>query len=167
MARFIHLTDERLARRIEKTGIKPAAVGRAQTRYVFATPVLAEFAISHQWLRELKRRGIRTIAAVQFRIPDLEPALVGRYGKQHLETTAAGAVKVVRDHVSQGSGLGLQVMIARKIAPAEITKVYTPPQVAGWRYFPEAHGRAPCGCDYCLLRGEIKSRKIREAYKLK
>ncbi len=64
MARFIHLTDERLARRIEKTGIEPAAVGRAQTKYVFATP-------------------------------------------------------------------------------------------------------APCSCDYCLLRGEIKSRTIREAYKLK
>ncbi len=164
MARFIHLTDERLVRRIEKTGIKPAAVGGTDTKYVFATPVLPEFAISHQWLRELKRRGIRTIAAVQFRIPDREPALVGRFGKRQLETTAAGAVRVVREHVAQSSGLGLQVMIARKIAPAEISKIYMPPQVAGWRYFPGAHGRAPCGCDYCLLRGEIKSRKIREAY---
>jgi hypothetical protein len=117
--------------------------------------------ISHQWLRELKNRGIRTIAAIQFKIPDDEPVKVGRFGTDPMDTTAAGSVRVFMEHES---GLGLQVMIPRKILPKEITRTYLPPQLVGWRYYPEAHGKPPfCGCEYCQ-RGMIKSRKIREKY---
>jgi hypothetical protein len=161
MAQFIHLSDERLLRRIEKNGIKPSELWNSKTRYVYATPVLRNFMISHQWLRELKNRGIRTIAAIQFKIPDDEPVKVGRFGTDPMDTTAAGSVRVFMEHES---GLGLQVMIPRKILPKEITRTYLPPQLVGWRYYPEAHGKPPfCGCEYCQ-RGMIKSRKIREKY---
>ncbi|WP_199226849.1 hypothetical protein [Opitutus sp. ER46] len=153
------MTDERLAKRIAKTGIKPSEIWNGE-EYVFATPVLENFMVSHQWVRELKRRGIRTIAAVQFRIPDEEQVRVGHYGQEPLDTTAVGAIRVFREHTS---GLGLQVMIPRKITSSEIMRVYTPSQGVGWRYYPEAKGRKPCGCEACQ-RGEIKSRRIREAY---
>ena len=160
MAQFIHLADERLIGRIKKTGIKPHTVWRLKTKHVFATPVLKDFMVSHQWLRELKRRGIRTIAAVQFRIPDGDPVRVGHYGQDHLETTAAEAVQVFRQH---HSGLGLEVLIPRKIEPDEVTRIYVPTQLVGWRFYPAAKGQKPCGCPYCA-RGEINSRKRREAY---
>jgi hypothetical protein len=160
MAQFIHLTDERLARRIEKTGVKPSKNWNSTAKYVFATPVLKDFMVSHQWLRELKRWGVRTIAAVQFRIPDDEPVRVGHFGQDALETTAVGAVRVFRQHQS---GLGLEVMISRRIQPEELVRIYVPTQIVGWRFSPTAKGRKPCGCPYCA-RGEIKSRKRREAY---
>jgi hypothetical protein len=162
MAQFIHLSDERLIRRIAKSGIKPSELWDTGKRYVYATPVLKDFMISHQWLRELKGRGVRTIAAIQFRIPDGEPVMVGPFGAEPLESTAAGATRVFMEHKS---GLGLQVMIPRKILAKEITRTYLPPQLIGWRYYPEAHGKPPfCGCEYCQ-RGVIKSRKIRAKYK--
>jgi len=160
MAQFIHLTDERTARRIAKAGVKPGKIWNSTTKYVFATPVLKDFMVSHQWLRELKRRGMRTIVAVQFRIPDEDPVEVGRYGQNRLATTAAGAVRVFRQHES---GLGLEVLIPRKIEPSELMRIYTPTQLVGWRFSPGAKGRKPCGCPYCA-RGEIKSRKRREEY---
>lgn len=133
----------------------------ARLRCVYATPVLSDFQVSHQWLRELKNRGIRTIGALQLTIPDEEEVLVGRYSEEPLTVTAAQAVKIFREHKT---GLGLQVLILRRIEPKEITRSYVPTQIVGWRYFPEAHGKPPfCGCDYCQ-RGRIKNRKIREKY---
>lgn len=161
MARFIHLTDERLLARLKKSGIRTTLWGREKIRCVYATPVLPDFQVSHQWLRELKNRGIRTIGAIQFKIPDEEEVLVGRFSEEPIAVTAAQAVKVFMDHPT---GLGLQVLIRRKIEAKEITRSYVPPQIVGWRYFPEAHGKPPfCGCEFCQ-RGLIKNRKIREKY---
>jgi hypothetical protein len=160
MAQFLHLTDQRLIRRIEKNGLKPGEAWDSTTRFVFATPVVADFARSHQWLRELKRRGIRTVSAVQFRIPDDESVKVGRFGKEPVDTTAVGAIRIFREHES---ALGLQVLIPRKILPKEIMRTYEPPQLVGWRFYPEAKGKKPCGCPACQ-RGEIKSKRLREKY---
>jgi hypothetical protein len=160
MPQFIHLTDERLLKRLEKSGIRTTKWG-TKVRCVYATPVLKDFQVSHQWLRELKNKGIRTIGAVQFRIPDKEEVLVGRYNEEPLAVTAAQAVKVFMEH---STGLGLQILVLRRIQPKEITRTYVPTQIIGWRYHPDAHGKPPfCGCDYCQ-RGLIKSRKIREKY---
>ena len=160
MAQFIHLTDERLLKRLEKSGIRLTTWG-AEIRCVYATPVLKDFQVSHQWLRELKNKGIRTIGAVQFRIPDEEEVLVGRFNEEPLTVTAAQAVKVFMAH---STGLGLQVLVLRRVDPREITRCYVPPQIIGWRYHPDAHGKPPfCGCDYCQ-RGMIKSRKMRLKY---
>jgi hypothetical protein len=161
MARFIHLTDERLLARLKKSGIRTTFWGREKIRCVYAMPVLQDFQVSHQWLRELKNRGIRTIGAIQFRIPDEEEVLVGRFSEAPIPVTAVRAVKVFMDHPT---GLGLQVLIRRRIEAKEITRTYVPKQVIGWRYFPEAHGKPPfCGCEFCQ-RGLVKNRKIREKY---
>jgi len=161
MAQFIHLTDERLLSHIKKTGISMSDK-RSRVRCVFAVPVLPDFQVSHQWLRELKANGTRTIGAVQFKLLDEEEVLVGRYNEYHLATTAAQAVKIFREHKT---GLGLEVIIKHRIDAKAITRTYVPTQIVGWRYQPDAHGKPPfCGCDYCQ-RGLIKNRKIREKYK--
>lgn len=157
MAQFIHLADERLASRIKKTGLKPSPLWNTKAKYVFAVPVLEDFMVSHQWLRELKRRGLRTLVAVQFRIPDDEPVRVGHYGQDPIDTSAVGAVRVFREHKSP---LGLEVTIPRKIAPNEIMRVYLPTQLVGWRFSPTAKRRKPCSCPYCS-RGDINANNFR------
>ena len=160
MPQFIHLTDERLLKRLEKSGIRTTKWG-TKIRCVYATPVLRDFQVSHQWLRELKNKGVRTIGAAQFRIPDKEEVLVGRYNEEPLAVTAAQAVKVFMEH---STGLGFQILVLRRIEPEEITRTYVPTQIIGWRYHPDAHGKPPfCRCEYCQ-RGLIKNRTIREKY---
>lgn len=162
MPQFVHLADDRKIALIRKNGIKAHEIHGTKAKGVFATPVLQNYYQSHQWLRELKRRGIRTLSAVQFHVEDDLPVTVGRYGETPLETTAAGAVRVFMDHTT---GLGLEVIFSGGIPAKWITRTYTPDQVVGWRYYPEAHSddRKPCGCAYCQ-RGQIKNRKLREAY---
>jgi hypothetical protein len=46
----------------------------------------------------------------------------------------------------------------------EIHAIRAVPQVVGWRSYPGAHGRRPCGCPYCQPRGQIRSRKLGERY---
>lgn len=159
MAQFIHLTDERLLTHIRRTGIA------VHPRYdmpkgLFATPVIRNFQVSLQWLRELKASGVRTIGAVQFRLPDDEVVWAGRYNQVPTSMTAAEAVRFFMEHES---GLGLEVYIPRKIQASEISRVFVPPQKVGWRYYPEAHGREPCGCETCQ-RGRIKSARLRQSY---
>jgi hypothetical protein len=161
MPQFIHLADDREISMIRKGGIKAVALDGRKEKVVFATPVLQNYYQSHQWLRELKRQGIRTISAVQFHVDDDTPVSVGRYNEEHIEATAAESVKIFMDHTT---GLGLEVVFSCSIPAKNITRIYTPDQVTGWRYYPESHsdGRKPCGCPYCQ-RGQIKNRKLREA----
>ena len=162
MPQFVHLADDRDIASIQRSGIKAQELYGHDGKWVFATPVLQNYYQSHQWLRELKRRGIKTISAVQFRMADDTPVKVGRYNEAHLDVTAAEAVRLFMDH---SDGLGLEVLIPGLIPPKAITRIYTPDQIVGWRYYPESHsdGRRPCGCSYCQ-RGQIKNRKLREAY---
>lgn len=74
--------------------------------------------------------------------------------------TATEAVQVFRDH---DSGLGLEVILTESIPASWITRIYTPDQVVGWRYYPESHGRKPCGCPSCQ-RGQMKCRGLRRGY---
>jgi hypothetical protein len=99
---------------------------------------------------------------VQFRISDDTPVKVGRYNEVQLDSTAAEAVRIFMDHTD---GLGLEVLIPVSIDARVITRIYTPDQIVGWRYYPESHsdGRKPCGCSYCQ-RGQIKNSKLRESY---
>jgi hypothetical protein len=60
--------------------------------------------------------------------------------------------------------LGMQVIVPCAIRPNEIHAIRSVPQVVGWRCFPGAHARKPCGCPYCRSRGAIKSRKLREEF---
>lgn len=128
---------------------------------VFAMPVTRSFYVSHQWLRELKRSGARSISAVTFRVPDDEPVLFGHYARPHVATAAseaAGAVSRAPDPE------GFEILVPRRIEASEIHRVRDLPQVLGWRYQPGAHGMKPCGCPACLPKGTIKSRAIRKRY---
>jgi hypothetical protein len=162
MPQFVHLADDKDIAIIIKNGIKASKIYGREEKGIFATPVLQNYYQSHQWLRELKRRGIRTISAIQFRVDDTCPVSIGRYNEPHLDTTAAEAVRIFMDHVT---GLGLEVIFTGSIPPKSITRNYTPNQIVGWRYYPEAQSseRKPCGCSYCQ-RGQIKNRKLQEVY---
>ena len=153
---LVHLTSQRNVSRIRRHGIAPQ--GRAVgLRGVYAMPVLQDYYASHQWLRELRQFGPRLIVAVCCRILDPEPVMVGHYGKPHVLLPARQAVSVIME---ADSPLGYQVIVPRRIQPAELTAVRRVPQVVGWRYYPGAHGHQPCPCPVCTA-GQYGGRKIR------
>jgi hypothetical protein len=158
MATFVHLTPEKYVRSIERTGIKAGPTWLSPPDGVYAVPVVPDFSVSHQWLRELKRGGQRTICGVYFRIPDEEQVWVGHYGRNHLRASAAEAVRLM---MNAGDAQGYEVIIPRKIDRDEILSVRHLPQVVGWRYKPGAHGTTLCGCPVCVRPGEIKRRRTR------
>ncbi len=161
MATFVHLAPEKSIKSIRRSGIKPRLANPELPRGVFAMPVTPDFYVSHQWLRELKRRGQRTLEAVYFKTPDDELVWIGHYNSESIQVTAAEASGIVLEHESPE---GYEVFIPRKIAAKEIHRTKHLPQVLGWRYYPGAKGRKPCGCPACQWRGEIKSQRIRRAY---
>jgi len=149
----VHLTPEKNLKRIIRNGIK-------DTRGVFCMPVLRDYYISHQWLRELKRGGQRTIVAVYVRVPSDETVLVGHYGGPHERVPVGQAIKTIMD---APDAQGYELIVPRSIERGSVVRVRIPSQVIGWRFSPTAHGQPPCGCSYCA-GGEIKSRKRQEAY---
>jgi hypothetical protein len=157
MPMLVHIAPEKDIGSIRRAGIR---IGKFRNG-VYAMPVLKNFVVSHQWLRELKRGGGRTLSAVHFRIPDGETVLMGHYSKEQVEVTAAQAAHAI---MHAEDPLGMQIIVPRAIAPKEIHAIRSVPQVLGWRYFPGAHARKPCGCPYCQSRGAIKSRKLREEF---
>ncbi|MEZ4223309.1 MAG: hypothetical protein R3B13_20355 [Polyangiaceae bacterium] len=158
---LVHIADERASARIRRAGLVPARQRRGGLWGVFCLPVLPNYYLSHQWLREMKRRGIRTMVGVYFRVPDREAVVVGHYGSEKLPMTAARAVRVIMD---QQDARGFEVVIPRKIEARAVHRIRPVNQLVGWRYFPNAHGQRPCGCPMCQPRGEIRSRRLREAY---
>jgi hypothetical protein len=159
MAMFVHLTPESRTARIRRNGIarlrRPSA---ARPGGIFAVPVTRNFYVSHQWLRELRRRGCGPMAGVYFRIPDGEGVWVGHYGQAHREMTAAAAAATFS--ASEGRE-GWEVIIPRRISAKEIHRIRPLPQVVGWRYFPGAHGKPPyCTCKYCI-RGNYRAARLR------
>lgn len=92
MPMFVHLAPESRAELIRRNGI-----GRLRKAYgvypggIYAMPVTRNFYVSHQWLRELKRRGHGLMVGVYFRIPDDEAVWVGHYNQAHQVMTAAEA----------------------------------------------------------------------------
>ncbi|WP_329407243.1 HEAT repeat domain-containing protein [Nocardia vinacea] len=157
MALLVHLTPEKNARRIRRAGITARGFGRG----VFCMPVMPSYVLSHQWLRELRRGGQRLIIAVNFRIPDDEPVLVGHYSAASTEMTVAEAVSVI---LHAEDARGYQIVVPRSIAPAELHRVRHVRQVTGWRYHPNAHGRPPCACPACLGPGEFKAADLRRRF---
>ena len=126
-------------------------------RGVYAVPVVPNYATTHQWARELKRRGIKTLLCVQFRIPDDEFVFVGKYNGEKLQMTASEAAAAVLTHTDP---MGLEVVVPRKIMAKEITRTYLAPRITGWRYYPEAKGKKPfCHCKFCN-RGEIRAQRL-------
>ena len=157
MPMLVHIASEKDIGSIRRAGLRIPK----DREGVYAMPVLKNFMVSHQWLRELKRGGGRTLCAVHFRIPDGESVLMGHYNSAPVTLTAARAAHAI---MHADDPLGMQIVIPRGILPKEIHAVRNVPQVIGWRYFPGAHGRKPCGCPACVGRGAFKARKLREGY---
>ncbi len=162
MVSFVHIADKNDEHSILKNGIRASRMagarggGMSGARGVYAVPVVPNHATTHQWARELKSRGARTLICVQFRIPNDEPVLVGKYQSQKSQMTASEASAAFMQHTDP---MGLEVIVPRKIMPNEITRTYLAPRVTGWRYFPEAKGKKPCRCKICS-RGEIKAQRL-------
>ena len=152
MPTLVHLADERQSKSILKNGIKP---GRYRSG-VYCMPVLPEYYVSHQWLRELKTGGVRTIVAVYFKAPSEEMVYAGRYDRPHRRISLGEAIKEI---MALENPLGYELIIDRKIEASEISTIKHVSQNLGWRYFPNSHERPPCVCDLCL-RGTIKGRRL-------
>src|SRR5690348_11468730 len=95
MAGFVHLTPERRAGSVHRSGIVARGYGHAGGRGVYVMPVLDSFLLTHQWARELRRWHGGPLVAVDLRIPDAEPVLAGRYNEMPVTTTAAEAVATI------------------------------------------------------------------------
>lgn len=156
MAMLVHLTPEKNVKAILRSGITCQKKGYWRSGGVYAVPVTRNFYVSHQWLRELKRGGQRTICAVYFRIPDDEQVWVGHYNQNHRYMTAAEAASIMS---AADIRKGYEVIIPRPIAKSEIHRVRHLPQVIGWRYMPGAHKFSTCMCIVCNPPGSIKSRR--------
>ena len=159
MATFVHLTPEKFLATIKRSGIHRARASRFLPAGVFAQAVTLNFYVSHQWLREFKRNGQRTMLGAYFRVPDDEPVYVGHYNQPPLHVSAAEAIGLI---MHNDSPLGYHVLIPRRIEPKEIMRMRHLPQTLGWRYYPESHGKTLCACHVCVSLGEIKSSKKRQ-----
>jgi hypothetical protein len=164
MPTFVHIADERYSASIQRSGLKLPRVlpqaAAARPIGVFALPVISNFVVSHQWVRELKKRGFKVAVGIYFRIPDEQPVWAGVYNQEKRQLSAAEAAGfLAREQI-----LGYEVVIPRSILASEIQAIRALPQTLGWRHFPDAHRKGIfCGCKYCM-RGEIKSRRIQERY---
>jgi hypothetical protein len=153
---LVHLADEREAAKIRKNGIK---IGKLR-KGIFCMPVLQNFYVSHQWLRELKRRGAKTFVGVYFKMESKSMVYAGKYNSVHKHVSLGEAIKEI---MSLADPLGYELVIDRKIEAKEIQKIKNLPQKLGWRYFPTSHTRGPsCACPVCIPLGSIKGKKLRE-----
>jgi hypothetical protein len=158
---FVHIGDARARKSFRRGGLRVARSAGSKASGVFAMPVLPDYFVSHQWLREAKRGGVKEMIGVYFRIPDQEPVVVGHYNSAHLPMTAARAVRLLMDAADPR---GYEVIVPRSVEPHEIHAVRAISRVVGWRYYPDAHGKHVCGCPVCVPRGAIKSRRLREVF---
>jgi hypothetical protein len=164
MPMFVHLTQEKNINAILRNGVSRLRKRSGRPPGVYAMPVTRNFFVSHQWLRELKRRGPGAIAGVYFRIPDDEIVWVGHYNQAHQQMTAAEAAALMsRSETQDELREGYEVIIPRRIGKTEIKRARILPQVVGWRYYPGAHGKRPCGCPFCQ-RGNYGARRLRNEY---
>src|SRR5258706_367999 len=146
MATFIHIADERVARRSLCGGIRATVFTSpdrhmvAPRRGVFCVPVVPNFQSAFQWLRELKGRGYSRLCGIQFRIDDGESVFVGYYSQLPQKMTAAQSVAFF---LRSDDPRGVQVIVPRAISAPEVTAVRSVSQVVGWRFYPSAKGRSP------------------------
>lgn len=153
---LVHLADERDWAAIEKNGIKPGK-GR---QGIFCMPVTQSFYVSHQWLRELKRRGVRSYVGVYFKLDSNTMLYAGKYHEEHRYIPLGKAIKEI---MSMEDPMGYELLIDRKIEAKEIESIRMLPQNMGWRYFPASHEKGiSCSCPMCLPRGEIKAKRLRD-----
>jgi hypothetical protein len=156
MPLLVHLAPERSLESIRKNGIKPSRGRERVPGGVFCMPVLRDYSVSYQWLRELRRKGPQRLYAVHFRVPDEQPIYVGHYGKEKVHTTVGEAIGLL---MRQPDPRGYELILPRAVAAKELHRIRAVRQVVGWRFAPSAKGTRPCPCDFCQ-RGLINSRRL-------
>jgi len=159
MPTLVHLADERETSNIKRNGIK---IGKFR-QGIFCMPVMQSFYLSHQWLRELKRRGVKTFVGVYFKVDSKTKVFAGKYNSEHRHIELGQAIKEIQ---TIDDPLGYEIIIDRKIDAKKIEKIKNLPQTIGWRYKPRANGQKPCSCDYCI-KSTIKANRIREKFNSK
>ena len=158
---FVHVADQRDAASIRRSGL---LLPKARLRElenavfkhgVFAMPMVPDFQLTHQWVRELKRRGLRCAVGVMFRVPDDELVWAGLYNEPKVLVTASDCASWLHhDRV-----LGFEAVVRRAIPARAVFSIRPLPPV-GWRYFPDAHERGSfCCCKFCQ-RGMFKGRRL-------
>ncbi len=155
---LVHITSDVEARAAVRAGLRAASGAFDTPRGVYCMPMLPSYFATHQWHRELKRRGRKIMTAVDFRLPDDDPVWFGRYSGPHRETTVGRAIG---DLLRERDPRGFELIVPRRILPREILRLRTPHRVVGWRYRPDAHGKPLCPCRVCLPRGAPNSRRTR------
>lgn len=164
MPTFVHIADERNTKAIRRGGLRLPRIKRPRSELlpigIFALPVTSNFLVSHQWLRELKRRGFRVAVGVHFRVSATELVWAGKYNEPRVQMTAAQAA----DRLEREQTLGFELILERSVRASEILSVKALPQTVGWRYFPEAHEQGIfCCCRFCQ-RGNFNSRRLQRAH---
>jgi hypothetical protein len=152
MTRLVHVTTAAVSRRIERAGTRPG---------LYAMAVLPSFTLTHQWVRELRRRLPGVLVAVDIAADPALPVEVGHYGRPRTAMTAASASGLLR---SLNDPRGYEIIVPAALPPAAVLRVRPVPQGIGWRYLPGAHGRRPCACPVCLAPGTPGSAKVRRRF---
>lgn len=175
MTLFIHLTPQKNIKNILRNGIKKPKYQKG----IFALPVVQNYFVSHQWVRELGRWRNKNFVAVYFRIDDSEQIFMRHYREDYVEMKAVESEAILNniqfnpqivtkrkkrkknytDDELPLSPLGYEVIIPRKISKKEIQRVSPVSQTLGWRYFPYSSGTRPVICLGCE-RGSYGIRKI-------
>ncbi len=158
-----HLTSEKHLSHILRTGIKAQSMLalNKDIKGVYCMPLLPNYYVSHQWLREIKRgSGHANLIAIDFRLPSNEIVLVGHYSQAKSKFTISAATKLI---MTVEDPLGYEIFLPRSVKTSEIQKVRSVPQIVGWRYHPKAKGTEPCTCD-CCIRGQYGANKLRERF---
>lgn len=164
MALLVHIAPAKLEAQIRRGGLKPGAWlwgGRFKSSGVYAFPVLESHTLTHQWTRELMKWRRQPMIGVYFRLPDDELVEFGHYQKWMRKLPLAQAIGAIRAAPDQR---GFQIVVTSEIKPRTIQRIAPVRGVVGWRHFPDAHQRKPCGCPACVGRGEPGGRKLRERY---
>ena len=157
MPNLVHLADVKEIVSIRKNGIK---ISKWRTG-IYCMPVLPHFYLSHQWLRELKRNGTRTICAVYFNLSSNEMVFAGRYNEEHQHIPLSEAITNFYN-ADEKDKLGYELIIPRKILSGEISSIKMLPQNVGWRIHPESKGQKPfctvpdCPCN----QGQINRKRF-------
>lgn len=161
MTMLVHITAAKNMRSMRRSGIRAVSGEHDGISGVYCLPVLPSYQITHQWVRELRRGGQRTLVAVYFRVSDDEPVQVGHYSRFPAEMASAEAAALI---AAQQDARGYEFFVARPIRADEIHRIRGVNQVTGWRYMPDAHGRPPCACPICNPSGQYGAAKIRKAF---
>lgn len=155
MPRLVHLAPESRRRAIERHGIRAEEAhvwdgkkGVKVPRAVYAMPILPDFSVTYQWLRELRRFHRERMVAVHFVVPSDEEVMVGRYNKPHEKVPLRVAVRRVLEEPA-----GNELILLRGIRKNELALVRELTQLVGWTETPEPGAAFDCLCASCVAPG--------------